>query len=161
MRYFWLLVEQAGDYILKIPIQTSAEWVFCTLHSYSGVIDMGKKVLLTGSDPFGGETVNPSWEAVKRLNGEEAEGVSIAAEQIPTVFHHSAAVLKKRSKSTNPMSSFAQGKQAAGLILRRNASQSTSMMLAFRIMKTGNRSMNPSRQTGLLLTGPRFRSSSL
>ncbi len=30
---------------------------------------MEKKVLLTGFDPFGGETVNPSWEAVKRLNG--------------------------------------------------------------------------------------------
>lgn len=102
MRYFWLLVEQAGDYILKIPIQTSAEWVFCTLHSYSGVIDMGKKVLLTGFDPFGGETVNPSWEAVKRLNGEEAEGVSIAAEQIPTVFHHSAAVLKKAIEKHKP-----------------------------------------------------------
>ena len=43
---------------------------------------MGKKVLLTGFDPFGGETVNPSWEAVKRLNGEKVEGVSIVAEQI-------------------------------------------------------------------------------
>ncbi|MCY7914621.1 pyroglutamyl-peptidase I [Bacillus haynesii] len=63
---------------------------------------MGKKVLLTGFDPFGGETVNPSWEAVKRLNGEVVEDVSIAAEQIPTVFHHSAAVLEKAIEKHAP-----------------------------------------------------------
>ena len=26
-----------------------------------------KKLLITGFDPFGGETVNPAWEAVKLL----------------------------------------------------------------------------------------------
>lgn len=63
---------------------------------------MGKKVLLTGFDPFGGDTVNPSWEAVKRLNGEVVEDVSIAAEQIPTVFHHSAAVLEQAIEKHDP-----------------------------------------------------------
>ena len=28
---------------------------------------MSKKLLITGFDPFGGESINPSWEAVKRL----------------------------------------------------------------------------------------------
>ena len=28
---------------------------------------MSKTLLLTGFDLFGGETVNPAWEAVKRL----------------------------------------------------------------------------------------------
>ena len=28
---------------------------------------MSKTFLLTGFDPFGGETVNSAWEAVKRL----------------------------------------------------------------------------------------------
>ena len=26
-----------------------------------------KKLLITGFEPFGGETINPSWEAVARL----------------------------------------------------------------------------------------------
>lgn len=102
IRYFWHPGDQGHKTIQKIPIQTTAEWVFCTLHSYSGVIDMGKKVLLTGFDPFGGETVNPSWEAVKRLNREVVEDVSIAAEQIPTVFHHSAAVLEQAIEKHDP-----------------------------------------------------------
>ncbi|MGV3388732.1 pyroglutamyl-peptidase I, partial [Streptococcus agalactiae] len=50
---------------------------------------MEKKVLLTGFDPFGGETVNPSWEAVKRLNGAAEGSASIVSEQVPTVFYKS------------------------------------------------------------------------
>ncbi|MFN2743981.1 pyroglutamyl-peptidase I [Bacillus sp. z60-18] len=56
---------------------------------------MKKKVLLTGFDPFGGEPVNPSWEAVKRLDGDRTDDTVIAVEQIPTVFHQSADVLEK------------------------------------------------------------------
>ncbi|MGN9866317.1 pyroglutamyl-peptidase I [Bacillus swezeyi] len=56
---------------------------------------MKKKVLLTGFDPFGGDSVNPSWEAVKRLNGERVGDILIASEQIPTVFHQSADILEK------------------------------------------------------------------
>ena len=29
------------------------------------------KILLTGFDPFGGETVNPSYEAVRRVRAPE------------------------------------------------------------------------------------------
>ena len=29
-----------------------------------------KKLLITGFDPFGGETINPSWEAVRRLKAQ-------------------------------------------------------------------------------------------
>lgn len=35
--------------------------------------------------PFDKETVNPSWEAAKRLNGFETDEAIITAEQIPTV----------------------------------------------------------------------------
>ena len=44
-----------------------------------------KKLLITGFDPFGGETVNPSWEAVRRLPDTVDEYV-LCKLQIPTVF---------------------------------------------------------------------------
>ena len=45
-----------------------------------------KKVLITGFDPFGGETINPAYEAVKLLPDEIA-GAKIIKKEIPTVFH--------------------------------------------------------------------------
>lgn len=45
-----------------------------------------RTVLLTGFDPFGGDTINPSWEAVSRLHGETIAGRCVAAEQLPTTF---------------------------------------------------------------------------
>lgn len=45
-----------------------------------------RTVLLTGFDPFGGDTINPSWEAVSRLHGETIAGRHVVAEQLPTTF---------------------------------------------------------------------------
>lgn len=42
-------------------------------------------VVLTGFDPFGGEPVNPAWEAVKQLDGLTIAGAWVHAVQIPTV----------------------------------------------------------------------------
>lgn len=44
-----------------------------------------KKLLITGFEPFGGETINPSWEAVIRLP-EESGGYSLTKLRIPVVF---------------------------------------------------------------------------
>lgn len=44
-----------------------------------------KKILLTGFDPFGGEAVNPAWEAVSRLP-VQLGSVQIDRLQVPTVF---------------------------------------------------------------------------
>lgn len=46
---------------------------------------MDKKLLITGFDPFGGEAINPSWEAV-RLLPERIGGFQLTKLQIPTVF---------------------------------------------------------------------------
>lgn len=43
-----------------------------------------KKILVTGFDPFGGEPINPSIEAVKRLP-DTIKGVTIVKLEIPTV----------------------------------------------------------------------------
>ena len=43
------------------------------------------KVLVTGFDPFGGESINPAYEAVKMLPDEIA-GAQIIKREIPTSF---------------------------------------------------------------------------
>ena len=44
-----------------------------------------KKLLITGFEPFGGESINPSWEAVERLPKEIGE-YSLTKRLIPVVF---------------------------------------------------------------------------
>lgn len=44
-----------------------------------------KKLLITGFDPFGGESINPAWEAVKRLPDRIGD-VELTKKEIPTVF---------------------------------------------------------------------------
>lgn len=43
------------------------------------------KVLVTGFEPFGGETINPSWEAVKELP-DKIENAEIIKHQLPVTF---------------------------------------------------------------------------
>ena len=44
-----------------------------------------KKLLLTGFDPFGGEKINPAWEAVKLVKDSIGD-YEITKLQVPTVF---------------------------------------------------------------------------
>ena len=50
------------------------------------------KVLITGFDPFGGESINPAWEAVKAMENT-IDGIEVIKLQIPTVFRKSAEKL--------------------------------------------------------------------
>ena len=50
------------------------------------------KVLVTGFDPFGGESVNPAYEAVKLLP-DILEGAQIIKLEIPTVFKKSLEIV--------------------------------------------------------------------
>jgi len=54
---------------------------------------MIKKILITGFEPFGGETINPSLEAVMSLPGQ-IDGVAIKKMSLPVVFGKSADVLR-------------------------------------------------------------------
>lgn len=60
------------------------------------------RVLLTGFDPFGGETLNPSWEAVRRLDGDILRGHRLVARQLPTCFGRSLRVLRAALAATEP-----------------------------------------------------------
>ena len=50
------------------------------------------KVLVTGFDPFGGEKINPAYEAVKMLENNIA-GAKIVKKEIPTVFQKSIKLI--------------------------------------------------------------------
>lgn len=59
------------------------------------------KVLVTGFDPFGGESINPAYEAVKRLPDEIA-GARIVKVEVPTVFKKSIEALKRNIEAEKP-----------------------------------------------------------
>ena len=52
------------------------------------------KLLTTGFAPFGGERINPAWEAVRRLPDRLGEAELIKAE-MPTSFAGCAAALEE------------------------------------------------------------------
>lgn len=52
---------------------------------------MERKLLITGFDPFGGEKINPAWEAVKRLPDRLGEFV-LEKRMVPTVFGEAGKV---------------------------------------------------------------------
>lgn len=60
-----------------------------------------KKLLITGFDPFGGETVNPSWEAV-RLLPDSIGGYALTKLQIPTVFGLAAQTVLDAAAALQP-----------------------------------------------------------
>lgn len=59
------------------------------------------KILITGFDPFGGESLNPAWEAVKKIP-DTINGAEIKKVMIPTVFHKSAEVTEKAINEFQP-----------------------------------------------------------
>lgn len=60
-----------------------------------------KSLLITGFDPFGGETVNPAWEAVSRLPDIIGQW-QLTKLQIPTVFAESGAMVLKAAEALRP-----------------------------------------------------------
>ncbi|MBT1446248.1 pyroglutamyl-peptidase I [Shewanella sp. JM162201] len=60
-------------------------------------------ILLTGFEPFGGDNINPSWEAVKHLDGELICRHRIKAIRLPCVFHESLAVLTEAIDRHEPV----------------------------------------------------------
>lgn len=70
------------------------------------------KILLTGFDPFGGEKINPAFEAVK-LVSEKIENCEIVKLEIPTVFGKSVEYIDQAIQEHNPSIVLAIG-QAGG-----------------------------------------------
>lgn len=62
---------------------------------------MKMKVLITGFDAFGGESINPALEAVKLLP-ENISGAEVIKLEIPTVFRKSLAKIEEAIEKHNP-----------------------------------------------------------
>lgn len=80
------------------------------------------KVLVTGFDPFGGESINPAYEAVKMLPDEIA-GAQIIKREIPTSFTRGTAEVVRQIELCQPdlVLNVGQAGSAAGLRVERVA----------------------------------------
>ena len=70
------------------------------------------KLLITGFDPFGGESINPAWEAVSRLP-DRIGAWEIHRLQIPTVFGKASEILLAKAEALSPDAIISVG-QAGG-----------------------------------------------
>ena len=59
------------------------------------------KILVTGFDPFGGDTVNPALELIKQLPSE-IDGCQIVTQEVPTVFHKSIETIRAAIELHHP-----------------------------------------------------------
>ena len=60
------------------------------------------RILLTGFTPFGGEDINPSWEAVRTLDGKHIGGHRVVSRLLPTVFAESRRELASQVDEIDP-----------------------------------------------------------
>lgn len=63
---------------------------------------MTPTVLLTGFEPFGGESSNPSWEAASALDGERIAGHRVVARWLPVEFDRSLQALQSAIAQLQP-----------------------------------------------------------
>ena len=57
-----------------------------------------KTILITGFDPFGGEPINPAWEAVKTMDGYTDGDYKVVTQMVPTVRYTSIDTVKQLLK---------------------------------------------------------------
>ncbi|MDC8774035.1 pyroglutamyl-peptidase I [Roseateles albus] len=72
-----------------------------------------KTILLTGFEPFGGESINPSWEVARALDGEQIGDARVVARCLPCVFGAALSSLKQSLREHPPALVLALG-QAGG-----------------------------------------------
>lgn len=79
----------------------------------SGAARRPSTVLVTGFDPFGGSSVNPSWQAVHAMHGRVIDGRQVVGVELPTVFDTSLEHLARALEEHRPELVVCTG-QAAG-----------------------------------------------
>ena len=71
-----------------------------------------RTLLVTGFEPFGGETVNASWEAASRLEGWRGEGFVAAARKLPCVYDVCVVELSRLFEALLPAAILMTGQAA-------------------------------------------------
>ena len=66
-------------------------------------------ILLTGFEPFGGDSVNPSWDVACTLDGELIDGTRVQALQLPCVFGQAIPTLQAALRRHRPQAVLALG----------------------------------------------------
>ncbi|MEO6968991.1 MAG: pyroglutamyl-peptidase I [Rhodanobacteraceae bacterium] len=66
-------------------------------------------ILLTGFAPFAGERVNPSWQAVRALDGKRIANHRVVAVELPTTFDQAPRALRKALREAQPKLAIAVG----------------------------------------------------
>ena len=61
-----------------------------------------KTILITGFDPFGGEPINPAWEAVKTMDGYTDGDYKVVTQMVPTVRYTSVDTVKAAAEQCKP-----------------------------------------------------------
>ena len=107
-----------------------------------------KTVLLTGFEPFNGAAINPSWEAVRALDGWPGPGFTVVARQLPCVFGAAtdAAAQRRRRTQARHRDRRRPGRRPPR-DLRWSASPSTSTTRRSADNDGGSRSTRPSWRT--------------
>ena len=71
------------------------------------------RILVTGFEPFGGQSLNPSWEVARALHGIALDGAQVTAVQLPCVFAQALPALQHALAQHRPDIALALG-QAEG-----------------------------------------------
>ncbi len=61
-----------------------------------------KTILITGFDPFGGEPINPAWEAVKTMDGYTDGDYKVVTQMVPTIRYKSVDTVKAAAEECQP-----------------------------------------------------------
>ena len=60
------------------------------------------RILVTGFEPFGGQSLNPSWEVARALHGLQLQGARVVAVQLPCVFAQALPALQQALMQHTP-----------------------------------------------------------
>jgi pyroglutamyl-peptidase len=96
------------------PIVTTAIALLAPFLGAQAFAQSKGTILVTGFEPFGGATVNPSWEAVKALDGRVIDGYTVEAVRIPVDYRGVASILSDLIARVKPAAYIAFGQGNPG-----------------------------------------------